>query len=79
LAKYSKNDEPYKKGLNKVTNSSKKGREVAYNSDGTINMRSLGLIPEDLLKLNSEESIKDYIRLEDSLYELSTWFGAENS
>lgn len=79
LAKYSKNDEPYKKGLNKALGSSKKGREVAYNSDGTINMRSLGLIPEDLLNLKNNQAIKDYIKLEDSLYELSSWFGAENT
>lgn len=78
LAKYSKNEERYV-GLNKALRDTKKGREIAYNPDGKLNTRSLGLIPEDLVNPKSKETVKDYLKLENSLYELSTWLGAENS
>lgn len=79
LQKHSKNDEEYKQALKAVRSKSKrKGREVAYRKDGSLNTKSYGLIPESLRNPVTQEDLIDRAKLESSLIELSSWLGAEN-
>ena len=73
LQKYSKNTD--KVGVFKATKLAKKGRDNVSEAERA---HSYGLIPDELVNPKTDQAVRDRIHLEESLNNLSIWFGSKN-